>query len=220
MVPPAGTVAATTNPCKTAMTIAPLIHCLPMTPEQVNTYLAACPVTGECVVIDPGNETGRIIALIRERGLTARFILNSHGHYDHVAGNAALKQALGVPVGRHPDSAAAGPIDVPLTDGAQLPLGRLAIRVLHTPGHTPEAVCLYLAGHLFTGDTLFVGDVGRSDLPDGDFNRLIASLARLVSDIPDDTIIHPGHDYGDTPTSTMGREKRENPYITDFITEP
>jgi len=203
------------------MTIAPHIHRLSMSPEQVNTYVAACPDTGECAVIDPGDDTDRIIALIREHRLTPRYILNTHGHHDHVAGNAALKQALGVPVGRHPGGGAAGgPIDIPLTDGTWLPLGRLAITVIHTPGHTPEAVCLHLTGHLFSGDTLFVGDVGRSDLPGGDFKLLIASLARLVAEISDDTVIHPGHDYGDTPTSTMDREKRENPYITDFITEP
>lgn len=198
----------------------PIIHCLPMSPEQVNTYVLVCPETEQCAVIDPGEDTDTILAVISEGKLTARYILNTHGHYDHIAGNAALKEALGVPVGRHPAGSADGPIDIPLTDGSRLPLGRLKISVIHTPGHTPEAVCLHLAGHLFTGDTLFVGDVGRSDLPGGDFQALIDSLARLAADIPDDTVIHPGHDYGDTRTSTMGREKRENPYITDFIADP
>ena len=203
------------------MSIEPRIHRLPMSPEQVNTYVTACPATGDCAVIDPGDDMDRILAVISERGFTPRYILNTHGHYDHIAGNAVLRKALTIPVGRHPASATDdAPIDIPLTDGTLLPLGRLSVAVIHTPGHTPEAVCLHLAGHLFTGDTLFVGDVGRSDLPGGDFKALIESLAHIVTVLPDETVIHPGHDYGSTPTSTMGREKRENPYITDFIIDP
>lgn len=199
----------------------PTIHRLPMAPEAVNTYVAACRRTGDCAVIDPGDDTARILSVITENHLTPRYIINTHGHWDHVAGNAALKRALNVPVARfdrHEGADAA--IDIPLTEETRLPLGRLTVTVIHTPGHAPDAVCLRVAGHLFTGDTLFVGDVGRSDLPGGDFQRLIGSLSRLVASIPEDTIILPGHDYGDTPTSTMGREILENPYITDFITTP
>jgi hydroxyacylglutathione hydrolase len=191
-----------------------------MAPVDVNTYVAACPATGACAVIDPGNETDRIVAVIGDNGYAPRYIINTHGHHDHTSGNAALKAVLGVPVARYPGSGATAPIDIPLADGDIIPLGDLRFTVIHTPGHIPDAVCLLLAGHLFTGDTLFVGDVGRSDLPGGDFNGLIASLEKLVSMIPEETIILPGHDYGDTPASTMHREKRENPYITDFITDP
>ncbi len=192
----------------------PFIHRLPMSPVDVNSYVAACPVTGACAVIDPGDDTDRILAVIDDNGYSPRYIINTHGHHDHVAGNAVLRAALGIPVARYP-GAGGGPIDIPLTDGARLPLGELSFVVLYTPGHIPDAVCLLLAGHLFTGDTLFVGDAGRTDLAGGDFDRLIASLQRLAAEIPEDTVILPGHDYGSTPTSTMGREKRENPYITN-----
>jgi hydroxyacylglutathione hydrolase len=102
-------------------------------------------------------------------------------------------------------------------DGDLVPLGRLQGTVLHTPGHTPGAICLYFPGHLFTGDTLFVGAAGRTDLPGGSLAQLIASLEAKIMPLPDETRIWPGHDYGETPTSTLGEEKRHNPFLTDFF---
>jgi glyoxylase-like metal-dependent hydrolase (beta-lactamase superfamily II) len=100
-------------------------------------------------------------------------------------------------------------VDGHLTDGERIRVGDLALEVIHTPGHTPGGVCLYADGNLFTGDTLFVGDSGRTDLPGGDRPTLGASIRRLMT-LPEDTVVWPGHDYGPTPSSTLGWEKRHN----------
>jgi glyoxylase-like metal-dependent hydrolase (beta-lactamase superfamily II) len=203
---------------------------------RVNTYLVSCRATGEGVVIDPGGEPDRILAAIQSAGLTIKYILNTHGHADHRLANILLQQALHVPVCMHEADDAffarpeiheisakelglsvQGGADIRLTDGDLLPVGRLEILVIHTPGHSPGSVCFLAAGNLFTGDTLFVGDVGRSDLTGGSFATLLKSIKDRIIVLPPQTIIHPGHDYGETPTSTLAWELRENPYITDFI---
>jgi glyoxylase-like metal-dependent hydrolase (beta-lactamase superfamily II) len=109
------------------------------------------------------------------------------------------------------------PVDIKLQDGNVLEVGTLEIRVIHTPGHTPGSVCFLVNGNLFTGDTLFVGAVGRTDLTGASLDTLLDSLERKLLPLPPETIVWPGHDYGETPTSTIGREMKENPYITDFI---
>jgi glyoxylase-like metal-dependent hydrolase (beta-lactamase superfamily II) len=96
-------------------------------------------------------------------------------------------------------------------------VGTLNIRVIHTPGHTPGSVCFFVNGNLFTGDTLFVGAVGRTDLTGGSLDTLLESLEKRLITLPGETVIWPGHDYGDAPTSTIAREMEENPYITDFL---
>jgi glyoxylase-like metal-dependent hydrolase (beta-lactamase superfamily II) len=108
-------------------------------------------------------------------------------------------------------------VDLLVQDGDRLPLGNQAATVIHTPGHTPGSICLYFPGHLFTGDTLFVGAAGRIDLPGGSLAKLLQSLEEKIMPLPDDTVIWPGHDYGETPTSTLGREKEDNPFLTDFF---
>jgi glyoxylase-like metal-dependent hydrolase (beta-lactamase superfamily II) len=108
-------------------------------------------------------------------------------------------------------------VDLLAEDGMRLPLGRHEAKVLHTPGHTPGAICLYFPGHLFTGDTLFVDAAGRTDLPGGSLQDLLQSLEEKIIILPDATRIWPGHDYGESPTSTLAREKATNPYLTDFF---
>ncbi len=149
-----------------------------------------------------------------------------------------MKKALSVPVGLHeaddeffsvkevrektskelglppPD-----PADLRLKDGDVIEAGTLRIEVIHTPGHTPGSVCFLINGNLFTGDTLFVGAVGRTDLPGGSLDILLKSLEQKLMTLPKETIVWPGHDYGETPATTIGREIKENPYITDFILE-
>lgn len=203
---------------------------------RVNTYLVSCRGTGEGVVIDPGGEGERILAAIRDARLQIKYILNTHGHADHRLANEHLRKALAVPVCMHeaddaffarPDIrtisakelglSAEGRADIRLRDGGLLRIGRLEIQVIHTPGHSPGSVCFLAAGNLFTGDTLFVGDVGRSDLTGGSFAALLQSIKEKIIVLPQGTVVHPGHDYGETPTSTLAWELRENPYITDFI---
>jgi hydroxyacylglutathione hydrolase len=204
-------------------------------PLQVNTYLVACQDTGEALLIDPGGPSPQLSAKLRQEGWRLRWVVNTHGHADHTAGNDEWAAATGARIVIHrldweffltPEMQAAAladgfpPLtraDVLVADGHHLPLGRGEALVLHTPGHSPGSICLYFPGHLFTGDTLFVGAAGRTDLPGASLPQLLASLEDKIMPLPDDTRIWPGHDYGDTPTSTLGEEKVDTPYLTDFF---
>jgi glyoxylase-like metal-dependent hydrolase (beta-lactamase superfamily II) len=202
------------------------------------TYLVACSQTSDAVIIDPAGDEDKLLALIETRNLRVKYILNTHGHADHVLGNLKLKNLLKIPVCMHeaddsffndpsvreksfqelglppPD-----PVDIKLKDGDVLEVGTLNIEVIHTPGHTPGSVCYLMGNNLFTGDTLFVGAAGRTDLIGGSLDTLIQSIEKKLIVLPKQTIIWPGHDYGESPSSTIGREMEENPYITDFILE-
>jgi glyoxylase-like metal-dependent hydrolase (beta-lactamase superfamily II) len=204
-------------------------------PLAVLTYLVACPETGEALLIDPGGPAPSLEARLRENGWRLRWIVNTHGHADHIAGNGPWAEKTGAQIVMHrldweffsrpemQDAALAEGfppltrVDLQVEDGSKLPLGRREALILHTPGHTPGAICLYFPGHLFTGDTLFVEAAGRTDLPGGSLKVLIQSLQDKIMPLPDETRIWPGHDYGETPTSTLGQEKAANPYLTDFF---
>jgi glyoxylase-like metal-dependent hydrolase (beta-lactamase superfamily II) len=213
-----------------------IIKQIPIGPLQVLTYLVACPHTKEAAIIDPAGEEGRISAMVEEEDLKVKYILNTHGHADHVLANQRLKRIFSVPTCMHEldvqffsqreirekSSKELGlppsdPADTALRDGDVMDVGRLKIEVIHTPGHTPGSVCFLVNGNLFTGDTLFVGAVGRTDLVGASLDSLLDSLEKRLIVLPKDTVIWPGHDYGETPTSTIGREMEDNPYITDFI---
>ena len=175
---------------------------------DVFTYILGCEATREALVIDPGGEVDRIIEEARREGLQIKYILNTHGHWDHTVGNDRLKLLTGASIVRHKQEP--GPdIDILLVDEKPFQLGEIVFTVFHTPGHTPGGVCLYAEGQLFTGDTLFVGDSGRTDLPGGHRPTLGASIRRLM-ELPDETIVWPGHDYKPTASSTIGWEKRHN----------
>ncbi len=195
------------------------------------TYLVGDPVTRDCMLIDPAFNTGRLLSIAKEAGYKVRLVVNTHGHADHVCGNAAIIAATGARLMIHEKDApftgrmvnrlicrALGgkpspPADVLLRHGEYIKLGELVFTVLHTPGHTPGSICIYTRGHLFAGDTLFVGSVGRTDLPGGSAEQLTDSICRQIFSLPDDTRIWPGHDYGVTPSSTLLHEKRTNPFM-------
>lgn len=198
---------------------------------EVFCYILGCEESLKAVVIDPGGEPEKIMAAVNSLGLEVGHIINTHFHADHTCGNAALRQATGAVVVMHAADAAmlrdqqaadyfakqGFPLSLPadrlVEDGDIISMGNYAIRVIHTPGHSPGGICLYCDNNLFTGDSLFVGAAGRVDLPGGDFNTLVAALAEKIATLPPETVVWPGHDYGETTSSTIGREKKENPFL-------
>ena len=193
-----------------------IIRQIPMGYMDNFSYLVACEQTRDAWVIDPAPEVQRILAEAEKASVHIKAIINTHGHGDHTAGDAELKRLTGAPVIIHSlDKDRYSQADIFLTDENTLQLGEITFEVIHTPGHTPGGICLYAQGNLFTGDTLFVGDSGRTDLPGGHRPTLGASIRRLM-ELPDDTIVWPGHDYGPTPSSTIGWEKRNNVNAVEY----
>ncbi|MFZ5775580.1 MAG: MBL fold metallo-hydrolase [Thermodesulfobacteriota bacterium] len=194
-------------------------------------YVVGCEETRKAAVIDPGGDEERILALCRAEGLEVAAIVCTHGHPDHVCGNRLLKQATGAPIIMHQDDAAffgrpeieqyfsmlglaaSPPPDRTVAGGEHIAIGKVVLDVLHTPGHTPGGICLYSAPHLFTGDTLFVGGVGRTDFPGGDSGQMFDSIREKILTLPPETIVWPGHGYGGA-RSSVGEEARTNPYLS------
>ncbi|MCI4370635.1 MAG: MBL fold metallo-hydrolase, partial [Thermoplasmata archaeon] len=177
-------------------------------PYQNFTYLVAEREGGEGVVIDPSFGIEPVLTAIDAKGVKVRYILNTHSHKDHVAGNAEVKARTGAKVVAH--KVAPLQQDVSVSDGDTFDSGRLKFSVVHTPGHTKDSVLYIFEGNVATGDTLFVGECGRTDLPGGDPSEMYDSLLGRVVKLDDGLVVLPGHDYGVTPTSTIGREKKEN----------
>lgn len=181
-------------------------------------YIIGDPDTGEGMVIDPSWEPERLHAIAKKEGITVKYIANTHCHEDHVNGNKKMKELSGAAIAIHeaetkylrhffPPEA-----DMKLNDGDTIIIGKISATVIHTPGHSPGSICIMVENNLFTGDTLFVGSCGRTDLPGGDETEFTKTMTRLMS-LDDSVTVHPGHNYGDTAVSTMGREKRVNPCL-------
>ena len=211
-----------------------IIKQLRVGPMDVFSYVLGCENTHKGLVIDPAGEEERILETAHGLSLTIESIVNTHGHPDHTCGNRKIAEQTGAKIYMHalddkffnthegnyvamqmgfkPSPSA----DVLLKDEDIIAFGDNRLAVLHTPGHSPGGICLYVDNNLFTGDTLFVGAVGRTDLPGGSMETLLRSIKDRLLSLPDETIIWPGHDYGESPTSTIALEKQHNPYITDF----
>lgn len=205
-------------------------------PLEVCCYIVYCSETMEGVVIDPGDEDPRIIEKIKELGVKIVFILGTHAHPDHIAGVNYLKKELKVPYlvhrldeefFRNPENFSMfrswgfsenPPADKVFEEGEVIQFGKEFLKVIHTPGHSPGSSCFYNEKHkvLFTGDTLFVEAVGRADLSGGNYFQMMESIKNKLLILPEDTEIYPGHDYGPKPTSTIGEEKKNNPFIQEF----
>lgn len=172
------------------------------------TYLVADGERGDAVVIDPSFGIDEVLRVIDERGVHVRYVLNTHSHRDHIAGNDDVRARTGAKIVAH--RAVPYRPDVVVDEGDRIEAGCLKFEVLHTPGHTKDSVLYLFEGHLATGDTLFVGECGRTDLPGGDPSEMFDSLLGRIVKLDDALVVLPGHDYGVTPTSTIGREKQEN----------
>ena len=172
------------------------------------TYLVADRDGGEAVVIDPSYGVEPVLEAIDARSVKVRYVLNTHSHQDHIAGNSEVVERTGAKVAAHRNVPFR--TDVALDEGSHLEVGGVRVEVLYTPGHTKDSVLYLFHGHLATGDTLFVGECGRTDLPGGDPSEMYDSLLGRIVHLDDALVVLPGHDYGVTPTSTIGREKEEN----------
>ncbi|WP_224981826.1 MBL fold metallo-hydrolase [Geomonas agri] len=200
-------------------------------PLGVNCFILGDKQSNEGMIVDPGADCEMVLAAVSHFGIKVKYIVNTHGHFDHIGCNRSLKEKTGAQLLAHKE-------DVPflvnaarsaqkygltvenspepdafLTDGMKLELGRRVIEVLHTPGHTQGGCCLYLANEklLISGDTLFADSVGRTDLPGGSHEQLIQSIKTKLMPLPDDTVVWPGHG----PSSTIGQERSFNPYLNE-----
>ncbi len=201
---------------------------------EVYCYILGCEATHKGLLIDPAGDEERILDAAGSWDLTIESVVNTHGHPDHTCGNRKIVELTGAKIYMHTQDARlistpegqsmamsmgfelSPPADVAVEDGDIIPFGQEELAVLHTPGHSPGGMCLHADNNLFTGDTLFVGAVGRTDLPGGSMDTLLQSIKDKILVLPDDTIVWPGHHYGGSPTSTIAREKKDNIYITDF----
>lgn len=201
-----------------------------------NGFVVGCPRTREAILIDPGDEVDELLAVVNELQVEVQAILLTHAHFDHVGGVAAAKRALDVPVYLHRDdlflyerapkqAAIFGlhmeeqpPIDV-YYDGTPIHFGDYEVLVHHTPGHAPGEVCLQVGPkgepgrHLFVGDSLFAGSIGRTDLPGADYETLMRSIMQVIFPLGDDAIVHPGHG----PDTSVSRERATNPFVLDYL---
>jgi len=197
-------------------------------PLETNCYFIYCPETLECAVVDPGAEEHNIIRLIAEKNFKPTHLLNTHGHIDHIGANRDIKEKYNIPLYIHSADSPMlesvlqsemglflGAKDSPapdhfLKDGEKIKIGKSFLKVIHTPGHSPGSVSFLGDGFILSGDTLFCGGVGRTDLPGGSWQDLVSSIKDKILIMPDEMIVLPGHG----PHTTVGQEKSSNPFIT------
>lgn len=197
---------------------------------NIFSYLVGDEQTRECLYIDPASQCDMLVKQAESLGLTVKYIVNTHCHIDHVMGNGEMIGKTGAKVLIH-EADAEGmeerdpnilamfraqnppPPDILVKDGDLIKVGNVGLKVIHAPGHTPGGMCLYIEGMVFTGDSLFVGSIGRTDLPGGNYSELESSISNRLYTLPADTIVYPGHNYGHIPTSTISQEMQFNAFV-------
>ena len=194
-----------------------IVKQIPVGPMANFGYVLGCEETRIGALIDPSFEPEKLVEMAKEVGLKIEWILSTHGHFDHVNGNETVVEMTGAKIAGH--SSATFHVDRKLEHGDEIKIGNIPVEVLYTPGHCPDEVCFLVDKQvLFTGDVLFVGECGRTDLPGSDPREMYKSLFEVLAPIADDVDIFPGHDYGSSSMSTMGFE-RENNYVLEPRTE-
>ena len=194
---------------------------------QANCFIVADEATKKAIIIDPGGDAPVIARKIKSMGVEVVAIVATHGHFDHVEGLAGVKASIPAPIMVHPadlplirnmknqgalfgiNVTEAPAPDGELSDGQEIAFGNLKASVLHTPGHSRGSVSFLVGNHVFVGDLLFSGSIGRTDLTGGDYDTLINSVTKRIFTLPDDTVVHPGHG----PDTRVGTEKRTNPFF-------
>jgi hydroxyacylglutathione hydrolase len=197
---------------------------------SVFAYLLGEDAGGDGLVIDPADDADEIIALAKSKKIAIKTILNTHAHVDHIMGNEEMKRKTGAKIIIHEDDAPlltqtprsmlamfggrpSPAADQTVKDGEIIRIGEVSLKVLHTPGHSPGGMCLLGEGVVFTGDTLFVGGLGRTDLPGGSWQVMLQSIRTKLLTLPDETIVYPGHNYGPSAKSTIKNERLYNPFL-------
>jgi len=178
------------------------------------TYIIADERKGEAAIIDPSWDIDKILDVLKKNKWKAKYVINTHSHFDHILGNEQVAEITGANIIQHESSQVSKHISV--SEGDIVNVGDIPIRILHTPGHSVDSMCLIVDGHLvFTGDTLFVGNCGRVDLPGSNAKEMYTSLLEKVAKLDESLIVYPGHDYGPSPTSKIGKEK-----MTNYVLRP
>ena len=173
------------------------------------SYIIADDLTREAAVVDPSYNAGVISSVIKAENLKLVYIIDTHGHSDHTAGNQELRSIFGAKIAAHKQSRVNA--DIKVDEGEIISIGSVPMEIIYTPGHTPDSICLLVDNQkLLTGDTLFVGECGRTDLPGGNSKSMYNSLFNKIAKLNDSIEVYPGHDYGSKSYSTIGEEKREN----------
>ena len=206
-----------------------ILKVLPVGPIMANCFILGCSETREAAVIDPGDEDEKILMALADEKLKLKYIINTHGHFDHVAANKPMKQATNAEILIHEADSPmlsqlsnmavsfglsaenSPPADKFIKEGDIISFGNISLKVLHTPGHSMGSVSLYNQKEktVFAGDTLFAGSIGRTDLPGGNYNTLIKNVREKIFSLGDDVKVYPGHG----PETTVGTEKKFNPFF-------
>ncbi|MDR4497968.1 MAG: MBL fold metallo-hydrolase [Candidatus Scalindua sp.] len=197
-------------------------------PLEVNCYIIGCEESREAAIIDPGGDADEIIRVIQNEGLKPEFIINTHAHFDHVGAVRAIQEHFKIDFLLHKDDlfliehldeqvmqfgldrVAKPEVNKFVKNGDNVSLGKMTIKTIHTPGHTPGGVCYYVDNNVFVGDTLFAGSIGRTDFPGSSYEQLIHSIKENLFPLGDSVVVYSGHG----PSTSIGNEKTHNPFLT------